>query len=167
MVILVISAVVGTSGTVIWIRSIMVQKRRKSDPSSEIIKGMHTGLISSISFQNYDFKGCLSLETTKLWLLVLIKTLFLMTLIIKLTLVGQHFHRSEKSARWRHRHKIIKTNLKTLVTPLLSRPQKSNGYQKMRQDLLNMQVEVWCTKVAPKLKNIRKGLRKQPLCTRL
>ena len=29
--------------------------------------------------------------------------------------IGQHFHKSEKSARWRHRHKIIKTNLKTHV----------------------------------------------------
>ena len=34
---------------------------------------------------------------------------------------GQHFHKSEKSARRRHRHKIIKTNLKTLVSPLLMR----------------------------------------------
>ena len=46
----------------------------------------HTGLIYSRSFQNYAFKGWLSLETMKLWLLVLPKTLFLMTLIIKLTL---------------------------------------------------------------------------------
>ena len=51
---------------------------------------IHTGLVSSISFQNYAFKGCLSLETTKLWLLIPTKTLFLMTLIIKLTL-GNNF----------------------------------------------------------------------------
>ena len=56
--------------------------------------------------------------------------------------IGQHFHKSEKSARRRHRHKIIKTNLKTLVSPLLTRPQGSQGCQKMRQDPLNMQVEV-------------------------
>ena len=31
----------------------------------------------------------------------------------------------------------------------------------MRQDSLNMPVEVWCTKIAPKLKNISKYLRKQ------
>ena len=37
--------------------------------------------------------------------------------------IGQHFHKSEKSARRRHRHKIIKTNPKTLVSPLLMRPQ--------------------------------------------
>ena len=34
---------------------------------------------------------------------------------------GQHFHKSEKSARRHHHHKIIKTNLKTLVSPLLTR----------------------------------------------
>ena len=74
---------------------------------------------------------------------------------------GQHFHKSEKSARWRHRHKIIKTNLKTHISPLLTRPQGSKGCQKMCQDPLNMPFEVWCANIAPKLKNIRKCLRKQ------
>ena len=32
--------------------------------------------------------------------------------------IGQHFHKSEKSARWRHPQKIIKTNLKTHISPL-------------------------------------------------
>ena len=31
------------------------------------------------------------------------------------------------------------------------RPQGSQGCQKMRQDPLNMPVEVWCAKIAPKL----------------
>jgi hypothetical protein len=75
--------------------------------------------------------------------------------------IGQHFHKSEKSARRRHRHKIIKTNLKTLVSPLLMRSKGSQGCQKMPQDPLNMPVEVWCAKIAPKLKNIQKSLRKQ------
>ena len=47
---------------------------------------IHTGLIGSKSFQNYAFKGWLSLETMKFWLFVVTKTLFLITLIIKLTL---------------------------------------------------------------------------------
>jgi hypothetical protein len=64
--------------------------------------------------------------------------------------IGQHFLKSEKSARRRHCHKIIKTNLKTLVSPLLMHPQGSQGCQKMRQDPLNMPVEVWCGKIAPK-----------------
>ena len=46
----------------------------------------HTGLIGSRPFQNYAFKGWLSLETMKLRLLGLTKTLFLMSLNIKLTL---------------------------------------------------------------------------------
>ena len=54
MVILVISAVVGTSGTVIWIRSIMVQKRRQSNPSSEIITGMYSRVMS---VRLWNFKG--------------------------------------------------------------------------------------------------------------
>ena len=45
--------------------------------------------------------------------------------------------------------------------PLLTCPQGSQGCQKMCQDPLNMPVEVWCAKIAPKLKNIWKGLRKQ------
>ena len=68
--------------------------------------------------------------------------------------IGQHFHKSEKSARWRHCHKIIKTNLKTHLSLLLMRPQGSQGCQKMRQDPLNMPVEVCYTKITPKLKNI-------------
>ncbi len=70
-------------------------------------------------------------------------------------------HKIEKSARRRHRHKIIKTNLKTLVSPLLTRPQGSQGCQKMRQDPLSMLVEVLHAKIASKLKNIGQSLRKQ------
>ena len=72
--------------------------------------------------------------------------------------IGQHFHKSKKSARWHHHYKIIKTNSKTIVSSLLTRPQ---GCQKMHQDPLNMPVEVWWTKIATKLKNIWKYLRKQ------
>ena len=72
--------------------------------------------------------------------------------------IGQQFHKSEKTARWRHRHKIIKTNLKTHISLLLTRPQGSQGCQKKCQDPLNMPVEVWCAKIAPKLKNILKSL---------
>ena len=68
--------------------------------------------------------------------------------------IGQHFHKSEKGARQRHRHKIIKTNLETLVSPLLMCPRGSQGFQNMPQDPVNMPVEVWCAKIAPKLKNI-------------
>ena len=72
---------------------------------------------------------------------------------------GQHFHKSEKSARWRHRHKIIKTNLKTHISLLLTRPQGSHGCQNMRQDPLNMPVEVWRAKIAPKRHKLKKTIR--------
>ena len=45
--------------------------------------------------------------------------------------IRQHFHKIEKSARWRHLHKIIKTNLKTHISPLLMRPQGSQGCQQI------------------------------------
>ena len=57
--------------------------------------------------------------------------------------IGQHFYKNEKSARRRQRHKIIKTNLKTLVSPLLTSPEGFQGYQTMCQDPLHMSVEVW------------------------
>ena len=75
----------------------------------------------------------------------------------------QHFHKSEKTARWRHHHKIINFFFKTVVFPLLMRPQGSQGCQKMHQDPLNMPVEVCCAKIAPKLRNIQKSPRKQGL----
>ena len=123
---------------------------------------MHTGLICSRSFQNYAFKGCLSLKTMKLWLLVLTKTLFLIVLIIKLTL-GNIFMKVKNPPGGATVTKKIKSNLKTLVSPLLIRSQRSQGYQKMRQDPLNMPVEVCCAKIAPKLRNIQKSPRKQGL----
>ena len=56
----------------------------------------HTGLIGSRSFQNYAFKGWLSLETIKLWVLVL--TFFFNDLDYKSD-IEQQFHINEKSAR--------------------------------------------------------------------
>ena len=68
------------------------------------------------------------------------------------------FDKCVKSARRRHCHKIIKTNLKTLVSPLLIHPQ---GCQKKRHNPLNMLLEIWCPKIDPKLKKIQKSFRKK------
>ena len=71
-------------------------------------------MLSKLCFQRVALTGnyeILAISTDK--------NTFLMTLIIKLTL-GNIFKKTEKSARWRHRHKIIKTNLKILVSRLLS-----------------------------------------------
>ena len=72
-----------------------------------------------------------------------------------------YFELVEKSCRGRHHSEISKTNAKTLIFSIWIRPQGSRGYQKMRQDPLNMLFEVWCANIAPKLKNIWKCLRKQ------
>ena len=52
---------------------------------------------------------------------------------------------------------INPTNPRTLASPLLMRPQGSQ----MRQDPPSKPVEVWCAKIALKLKNIKKTLRNQ------
>ena len=53
--------------------------------------------------------------------------------------------------------KNLKTNKKTLISSIWTH----QWCQKMRQDPLNTPYEVWCAKIAPKLKNIQKSLRKQ------
>ena len=50
--------------------------------------------------------------------------------------------------------RISKPNAKTLIFSIWIHPQGSQGGQKMRQDPLKMPFEVWCTNIAPKLKNI-------------
>ena len=55
--------------------------------------------------------------------------------------------------------KNLKTNTETLISSIWIRPQGSQGCQKMSQGPLNMPFEVWCDKIAPKLKNIRNSLR--------
>ena len=66
-----------------------------------------------------------------------------------------------RKKKWRCHAEKSKTNLKTLVTPLWMRPKGSQGYQKMRQDPLNMPHKVWRANIALKLKNIQKCQRKQ------
>ena len=53
-----------------------------------------------------------------------------------------------------------KTNLWTLVSPLLTCPQGAQGCQKMWKDPLNLNLEVWCANMQPKLHNIWKTVRK-------
>ena len=56
----------------------LFQKRFLKKEGSEL-EGLylkHTGLIGSKPFQNYAFKGCISLKTLKFWLLVLTRTFF-------------------------------------------------------------------------------------------
>jgi hypothetical protein len=59
---------------------------------------LHTDRFLVEMFHNYAFKESISVENLKLWLLILTKTLFLITILIKLTL-GNIFIKVKKSAR--------------------------------------------------------------------
>ena len=61
--------------TCIFFSKFVNKKIRKPAGNRHGLFPEHTGLIGSRSFQNYAFKGWLSLETMKLWLLVLTKTI--------------------------------------------------------------------------------------------
>ena len=102
-------------------------------------------ILSKLCFQRVAFSGNYEIVA-----ITTDKTTVFMDLDYKAD-IGQHFNKSEKSARWRHRHKKIKTNLKTHISPVLTRPQGSQGCQKMRQDSLNMPFEVYCANIALRL----------------
>ena len=70
--------------------------------------------------------------------------------------IGQHFHKSEKSARQRHHHKIIKTNLKTLVSISTRDPRDVKRCAKL---------EIWFANMEPKLNEIQKTTRKHGFLT--
>ena len=57
--------------------------------------------------------------------------------------------------------KNLKTNTKTLISYIWICPQRPKGCRKKLQDPINTPFEVWCAKIALKLKNIGKTLRKQ------
>ena len=62
----------------------------------------------------------------------------------------------KKSARRRHCSKIIKTNLKTHISPLLNHPQGCQGYQKNRKDLRITTMIRFAANIKPKLKKTTK-----------
>ena len=64
----------------------------------------------------------------------------------------------KKIARWRCGAKISKTNLKTMISPLLTRPQ---GCQKIGKTKLKTTLVSWSPKIQPKLNKIQKTFRKQ------
>ena len=66
----------------------------------------------------------------------------------------------KKSARRRHCSKIIKTNLKTHISPLLNRPQGCQGCQKNRKDLRITTMIRFAANFKPKLKKITKITKK-------
>ena len=67
----------------------------------------------------------------------------------------------KKFARWRCCWNIWHLSLKTKISPLVVHYQESNEYQKNRQDLRNSDLEVCCTNIQPKLKNLRSSTKNQ------
>ena len=57
------------------------------------------------------------------------------------------------------KHQI--TNLKTMISLLLTRPQGWQGCQKIRKTKLKTTLVTWSTKIQPKLNKIQKTFRKQ------
>ena len=87
------------------------------------------------------------------------KYTFWMFILIKSTL-GNIFIKVKKSARAVPLSHKIKTNLTTLLSPILTHPQESQGCQKMPQYPLNINLEVWCAKIELKLNNLWKTVQK-------
>ena len=56
--------------------------------------------------------------------------------------------------RWRCGTKISKKNLKTMISPLLKRPQGCQGCQKIGKTKLKTILVSWSTKIQPKLNKI-------------
>ena len=73
---------------------------------------------------------------------------------------GFNLKRMKKIARWRCGTKISKTNLKTMISPLLTRPQGCQGCQKIWKTKLKTTLVSWSAKIQPKLNKIWKTFRK-------
>ena len=52
--------------------------------------------------------------------------------------------------------KNLKTDTKTLIFSIWIRPQGPQGCQKMRHYPLNLDLEVWCSNIQPKLDELQK-----------
>ena len=77
---------------------------------------------------------------------------------------GFNLRRKKKSARWLcHAEKSI-TNLKTLVSPLLTRPQGSQGCQKITFFFLQMKLLSFCAKIASKRHKLQKPSKLKKKC---
>ena len=66
----------------------------------------------------------------------------------------------KKSARWRHCSKIIKTDLKTHISPLLNRPQGCQWCQKNWKDLRYLTKVRFCANIELKLHKIWNNTKK-------
>ena len=121
----------------------------------------HTDQFLVEMFHNYSFKECISVENLKLWLLILTKTLFLMTILIKLTL-GNIFAKVKKSASAAPLSQNSRYIFQMQITLLLRRPQGPQGCLEKRNCPLSSNLAVWCAKIGPKTQKLQKTIKKPP-----
>ena len=69
----------------------------------------------------------------------------------------------KKIARWHHHWNIWHLIVKTKISPLVVRYQGSNGCQKNRQDLTNLDLEVYCANVQLNLTKLQSSTKNQSL----
>ena len=123
----------------------------------------HTDRFLVEMFHNYAFKESISVENLKLWLLILTKTLFLITILIKLTL-GNIFIKVKKSARAAPLSQNSWYIFQMQITPLLRRPQGPQGCLEKRNCPLSSNLAVWCAKIGPKTQKLQKSVKKTSFC---
>ena len=119
----------------------------------------HTDRFLVEMFHNYAFKESISVENLKLWLLILTKTLFLITILIKLTL-GNIFIKVKKSARAAPLSQNSWYIFQMQITPLLRRPQGPQGCLEKQNCPLSSNLAVWCAKIGPKTQKLQKTVKK-------
>ena len=67
----------------------------------------------------------------------------------------------EKIARWRHHWNIWHLIVKTKISPLVVHYQGSNECQKNRQNLRNLDLEVYCANIQPELTKVWSSTKNQ------
>ena len=119
----------------------------------------HTDRFLVKMFHNHAFKECISVENLKLWLLILKKTPFLMTILIKLTL-GNIFTNLKKSTRAAPLSQNSWYTFEMQITSLLRRPQGPKGCLEKQNCPLSLNLAVWCAKIGPETEKLQKTIKK-------
>ena len=97
--------------------------------------------------------GISTLQFLKFWYQNAVNILFLVVKSIEVT-SGFILRLMKKIARWRYRWNIWHLSVKTKISPLVVCYQGSNGCVKNRQDLRNLDSEVYYANIQPKLKKL-------------
>ena len=87
----------------------------------------------------------------------MILSLFIGVKLIQ-AITGFNLKRMKKIARWSCSTKILKTNLKTMMSPLLAHPQECHKIWKAKLNVTKLKTILvsWRVKIQPKLNKIKK-----------